>query len=235
LAETRTLILTRPRRQSEDFAAVLAARLPGRFRPVVIAPLIEIAPVAAPLALDGLGGVLFTSANGVAAFAERTPDRSLPAWCVGAMTAAAARRAGFVARSADGEVAALAALVAAGHRPGDGPLLHVRGRHAAGDLAGRLAAKGIEVRAAELYDQAPQPLDPAVRALIAEAAPIIALFSPRSSRLLAEAVGPGGLAQATTVALSPAADAELAPATPARRAVADAPTRDGMVAALAAI
>ena len=45
MAEPRTLLLTRPRAQSEAFAAALEARLPGRFR-AVIAPLIAIAPVA---------------------------------------------------------------------------------------------------------------------------------------------------------------------------------------------
>ena len=109
---------------------MLAAELPGRFRPVV-SPVLEIVPLPAPLDLDGLQGLIFTSANGVEQFAARSPDRSLPAWCVGAMTAAAARRAGFAARSADGDVGDLAALVVAGHRPGAGDFLHLRGAHAA--------------------------------------------------------------------------------------------------------
>ena len=75
------------------------------------------------------------------------------------MTAAAARAAGFAARSADGDVDDLAALVIAAHRPGAGAFLHVRGRHAAGDLVGRLAAAGVPARAAEIYDQAPRPID----------------------------------------------------------------------------
>ena len=94
MAAPRTLLLTRPRAQSEAFAAVLAAELPGRFRPVV-SPILEIVPLPAPLDLDGLQGLIFTSANGVEQFAARSPDRSLPAWCVGEMTAAAARRAGL--------------------------------------------------------------------------------------------------------------------------------------------
>ena len=69
------------------------------------------------------------------------------------MTAAAARQAGFAARSADGDVADLAALVVAAHRPGAGAFLHVRGAHAAGDLVGRLAAAGVPARAAAIYDQ----------------------------------------------------------------------------------
>ena len=90
MAVPRTLLLTRPRAQSEAFAEVLAAELPGRFR-AVVSPILEIVPVAAALDLDGLQGLIFTSANGVEQFAARTPERSLTAWCVGEMTAAAAR------------------------------------------------------------------------------------------------------------------------------------------------
>jgi uroporphyrinogen-III synthase len=232
----RTLILTRPRAQSLAFAATLRARLPGRFRPV-LAPLIEIAPLPAPLALDGLQGLVFTSANGVEQFAARSTGRGLPAFCVGEMTAAAARRAGFAARSADGDVAALAALVSAAHRPGAGAFLHLRGRHAAGDLVARLAAAGIPARAAEIYDQVPVPIGGEALALLeAGAADALAFFSPRSARLFAEAARAArwDLGRAIAVSLSAAADSALAVPVGARR-VAPAPTREGMLAALAAL
>jgi uroporphyrinogen-III synthase len=237
MATPRTLLLTRPQAQSHAFAALLAAELPGRFRPVV-SPLIEIVPLPAPLDLAGLQGLLFTSANGVEQFAARTPDRSLPAWCVGDMTAAAARRAGFTALSADGDVAALATLVAAAHRPNSGAFLHVRGAHAAGDLTGLLAAAGVPARAAAIYDQTPQPLTAEARALLAAGGVhVIPLFSPRTARLLAAAGRGAGwdLSRTAVVALSPAADAAFAGPEPALRRVAAAPTRDGMLAALAAL
>ena len=147
MAEPETLILTRPLPQSEAFAAALAREMPGRFA-VLVAPLIAIAPVPGAIDLAGLQGILFSSANGVEQFAARQPARDLPAYCVGDMTAAAARAAGFAARSADGDVDDLAAMVIAAHRPGAGAFLHVRGRHAAGDLVGRLAAAGVPARAA---------------------------------------------------------------------------------------
>lgn len=230
------LLLTRPRAQSEAFAALLAERLPGRFA-VIVGPLIGIVPVAAPLDLTGVQGLAFTSANGVEQFAARTTDRSKPAWCVGAMTAAAAEAAGFQAWSADGDMRVLADLIAARWRPGAGCVLHLRGRHAAGDLVGRLAEAGIPARAAEIYDQAPQPLATEVVArLAAGQIGVVALFSPRSARLFAaeaEAGGwpPGGL---TSVSLSAAADAALTIGV-GRRVVAAAPTREGMLAALAAV
>lgn len=236
MAKPRSLLLTRPRAQSEAFAAVLAAELPGRFR-TLVAPLIEIVPVAeAPLDLSGLQGLLFTSSNGVEAFAARTADRSLPALCVGDMTAAAARAAGFAdAASADGDVAAIAALAAAAYRPGAGAFLHVRGRHAAGDLTGRLAAAGIPARAAELYDQRTVDLAPAAAsALAAGAVEVVALFSPRSARIFAAQARAAGwpLGGVAFAALSPAVAAAL-DGLPGRRHVAAAPTRAGMLETLA--
>jgi uroporphyrinogen-III synthase len=235
MAPPRTLILTRPRPQAEAFAAALEARLPGRFRPV-IAPLMTIAPVAGPIELAGVAALVFTSANGVEQFAARTTERTLPAFCVGAMTAEAARRAGLAARSADGDVEALAGLIATALRPADGPLLHVRGRHAAGDLAGRLGAAGFETRAAEIYDQRPCPIDGEARALLAAGgADAVAVFSPRSAALFAGLAASAGwsLAAATAVALSAAAAAPLEGLGFGRRVTAAEPTRAGMIAVLA--
>ncbi|MFO1208171.1 MAG: uroporphyrinogen-III synthase [Amaricoccus sp.] len=233
----RTLLLTRPRAQSEAFAREVEARMPGRFV-AVVAPVIAIAPVAAEVELEGVGGLVFTSANGVERFAALTAERGLPAWCVGAMTAAAARRAGFAARSAGGDVEALAAMLAAEHRAEEGVLLHVRGRHAAGDLLGRLAAAGVAARAAEVYEQAPVPLPGEARALLAGGrADVVAFFSPRSAAAFAaEADGAGwNLAGAAAVSLSAAADAGLGALGFGQRRVAAAPTREGMLEALAAV
>jgi len=237
MADPRTLLLTRPSAQSQAFAEALAERLPGRFRPV-ISPLLEIVPLPAPLNLDGLQGLVFTSVNGVEQFAARSPDRHLPAWCVGDMTAAAARQAGFAARSANGDVADLADLIAAGHRPGAGAFLHVRGAHAAGDLTGRLAARGVPARAAAIYDQAPQPLSAEALDLLATGRIyVLTFFSARTARLFtASGEGAGwDLARATAVSLSADADAAFAGPEPARRHIARTPTRDGMLAALAAL
>lgn len=237
MAEPETLILTRPQRQSEAFAAAVAEAMPGRFA-VLVAPLIEITPVAAPLDLADLQGIVFSSANGVEQFAARSPERGLLAWCVGAMTAAAARAAGFEAVSADGDVEDLARLVVARHRPGAGAFLHVRGRHAAGNLVGRLAAAGVPARAAEIYDQTPRPIDGAARAHLAAGSPAtVALFSPRSARLFAAQAFDEHwpLARVTAVSIAAAADAGLDGLGLGRRLVAAKPGRAGMLAALASV
>jgi len=231
----RTLLLTRPRDQGLAFAEVLEARLPGRFRPVM-APLIAIVPLEGAVDLAGVAGLVFTSANGVVQFVARSEERVLPVWCVGEITAAAAEAAGFKARSADGDVGALAALIEREWR--GGTLLHVRGRHAAGDLAGRLAAAGIAVRAAEIYDQVRAPLPEEARALLARGgAEAVAFFSPRTARLFAAAAAGAGweLSGPAGVALSAAADAGLEGLGFGRRLVAPAPTREGMLAALATL
>lgn len=235
MASARTLLLTRPQQQSEAFAAELARRLPGRFR-AIVAPLLRIAPLPGPLDLSGAQGLIFTSANGVAQFAAQSPERSLPAWCVGEMTAAAARRIGLRAHSANGDVIALAALIIAAHRPGAGSFVHLRGSHAAGDLIARLTQAGLPARAAVLYDQQPCALTGEARDLLAAGrAQVIAVFSPRSAAILADQTRAQhwDLAPATSVSLSPAADAALGARAAGRRIVADAPTREGMIAALA--
>ena len=135
MTDARTILLVRPEAQAAAFAAALDARFPGRFRPVP-APVFAIEPLPVTIELDGVQGLVFTSVHGVAAFAARQLATALPAWCVGAATAAAARAAGFAAVSADGDAAALARLVAEVWRPGAGDVLHLRGAHAAGDLVG---------------------------------------------------------------------------------------------------
>ena len=235
MADPLTLLLTRPEAQSREFAAALDAALPGRFT-CLITPLLSITPVPGALDLTGAQGLLFTSANGVAQFAARSAARALPAWCVGAITAEAATRAGLSARSADGDVHALTGLVAAECDPAHGPLVHVRGRHAAGDLAGALAARGFTVRPAEIYDQTPCPVSADAGArLEAGGVDVITLFSPRSAAVLASEARARGwdLSPVTAVSISAAADAALSGPEPGARVVTDRPDREGMFAALA--
>lgn len=232
----RRILICRPRDQAEAFAAALEAALPGRFAPV-IAPLTGIEPVPGAIDLADARGLLFTSANGVAAFAAASAARGLPALCVGEMTARAAREAGFAARSADGDVESLAAL-AAREPAGAGVWLHVRGREAAGDLTGRLAAAGIAARGLEIYAQADLPMPEAAAALLAAGAvPVATAFSPRSAARFARAARMAGwpLGGVTLVSLSAAADAAHDAPEPGRRVVSKRPGREGMIAALAEI
>lgn len=232
----RKLLICRPQDQAEAFAAALEAALPGRFAPV-IAPLTGIVPVPAEIDLSDARALLFTSANGVAAFAAASPVRDLPALCVGEMTARAAREAGFEALAAEGDVERLAALVLA-QPPGPGVHVHVRGRQAAGDLTGRLLAAGVPARGLEIYRQVSLPMPAPAAALLAEGRiPVVAAFSPRSALRFARAACAAGwpLGGVTLVSLSAAADAAHDAPEPGRRVLAAHPGREGMIAALAGI
>ncbi len=198
------LLLTRPRTQSERFARETLAAL-GREIPVLIAPLIEIVPRALAVDPSPAQALIFTSENGVAGFAGAETRRHWPVWCVGTRTAAAARSVGFAQiTTAGGDAEALVAEILTA-RPA-GPLLHLRGQHAAGDIAGWLTAAGLPTTEAVIYDQQARELSAEARALLADPAAevLLPLFSPRSTVLLAEAAA-GAAARLHPVAISPAA------------------------------
>lgn len=221
------LLLTRPRAASDALAEKIAARL-GDTVDVVVSPLIEIVYLPGPLALSGVRGLIFTSGNGVEAAAALTPNRDLPAYCVGPSTTRRADAAGWRAEMAGPDARSLVLRLKA-LRP-DAPLLHLRGRHARGDIVGQLGAAGLPVREQIVYDQRPLPLSQAARARLQGLAPVIVpLFSPRSARLFAEA-GPEPVA---AVAAISHAVAEALPDGLARRvAVAEAPNGDAMLSLL---
>lgn len=183
MSETRpraTVLVTRP----EPENAALCAALTGEGFAAIACPLQAVRPIEAALpSLARYRGVLFSSVNGVRAFAARTQDRTLPAWCVGEVTAAAARSAGFgEVRAADGDGASLVQLIA---RAGGGPLLHVSGAATAVDFAAMLQPAGVQVDRIALYDAAALPRLPAnaASALAQGSADAVLLYSPRAAAL----------------------------------------------------
>ena len=239
MAETPILLLTRPRAQSERFAASLEGALAAL--PRVIAPLIEIVPLPLPLDPGPFATFIFTSENGVASFAAQSPLRDRPAWCVGPRTAAAAAEAGFAVRSAEeegGNAEALIGMLRAA-RPAT-PLLHLRGAHAVTDLAGRLRAEGLACDEAVVYAQQDCPPTPGALDVLSGPVPVLVpLFSPRSARLVAEAVGrmrqAGPVAPLHAVAISDAAADRWrsgGAGEDARVVVAERPDARGMIEAL---
>ena len=215
---TTPVLLTRPRPDAERFARALGLTC-------TIAPLMEVAFTApAPRAQ----ALLFTSANGVAAWRAGGGARGLHAWCVGPRTARAARLAGLVVRGVAANAAVLARIVPAGAPP----LVWARGVHARGDPAGTLQARGLVVTEAILYEARSLPLGPAGTAL-ARAGPVVApVFSSRAAQLLSAAWPLEALPHLRAVALSPA----VAEALPVPSVVAERPDGDAMLrATLAAI
>lgn len=191
MATRPPVLLTRPEPESLRFAVCLGV-------PTLISPLLRIERRRGPVpAADAL---LLTSGHGVAAWVEAGGARSIPAWCVGPRTAAAARAAGLDVRATAADAVALADIV-----PDDAPpLLHARGAHTRGGLAGRLRARGLRVAEAVVYDAVAVPLTEEARRA-ARAGPVVApVFSPRTACLLAEAWPEGALGHLHAVALSPA-------------------------------
>ena len=207
-------LITRPRID----AGALAERLAARGVQSLIAPLIEIRQQAgADLDLGGVQAVLFTSANGVRAFAARSPDRDIAAFAVGDATAQTAHASGFRRiESAAGDVAALAELVAARLDPDDGALLHAAAGSVAGDLAARLEKSGFVVRRAVLYEARPIDAMPAAArdALLRGEIDCALFFSPRTARTFVSLARAGDCADScsgvTALCLSPAVAAALA-------------------------
>jgi uroporphyrinogen-III synthase len=228
--ERPVLLITRPEPGASRFAAEAAGRWGDRMR-IVLSPLMapEWLDPALPAALDGAGGLVFTSEAGVTGLSRLAPGLALPAWCVGARTAAAAAAAGHRPGLAAPDAEALVADLTA-RRPA-GPLFHVRGTDSRGNVAARLTAAGLPTAELVVYRQAARPLNAAARALLAGTAPVIVpLFSPRSARLFAEAAA-GARAPLHLAAISAAAD-EAARVDAAARAVAATPDAAGLSSAI---
>lgn len=225
-----TLLLTRPAEAAARFAAAVTARHPDLA--VLVAPLIEIRPLPFPAGLPA-AALVFTSAEGARVFAAGDPRRGLPAFCVGAETARAARRLGFAARAAGADAASLVAALLS-EQP-VGPLLHVRGRHTRGEVVPRLLAAGLPAAEVVVYDQQERPLDPGAAALLRGPAPVLwPLFSPRSAAIAALAAA-GAAAPLLLAALSaPVAEAwrEAGGPPPARLELAVRPDAAAMLEAL---
>ena len=86
-------------------------------------------------ALDGYGGLIFTSRNGVRAFCANSDNRTLPALVVGDATKHMALEYGFKdVQSAQGNVEALKDLIL--KNVSDKPYLYVRGQEITQDLDG---------------------------------------------------------------------------------------------------
>jgi uroporphyrinogen-III synthase len=186
---------------------------------------------------------IFTSANGVRAFAAVSSARHLPAFAVGEATAREARGAGFTdIRVADGDATALIALIASQR---DDPnvkrgLIHFAGEAIAVDLVGPLSAEGLDVRRVCAYRAAAaSQLAPAARAALdtAEVEPLwVALFSARTAAIfLGLADGADLTAQLARVGAACLSDSVAAAASArvwARIAVATRPDSAAMIAAI---
>ena len=217
------LLVTRPDPDGTATAAEIAARLPVE---TIVSPVVARTDTGAVWQGPAPDGVILTSSAALSTLAAQALPSGLPAWCVGDRTAEAAERAGFAARSANGDADALVALVTA-ERPA-GLLVHLRGENSRGDVAGRLRAAGLSADDLVVYRQSARPLTDAARAALDGDAPVVApLYSPFSARALADQ-GPFR-APLHLVAISEAT-AQAASGLPAESvAVAEVPSGNAMI------
>jgi uroporphyrinogen-III synthase len=218
------IAITRALPDAEDTARAIRTR-GGE---ALIAPLLTTIPRAFDTDVEGAQALIFTSTTGARAFPDASRARATPVITVGDASAAAARAAGFVnVRSADGDAATLAALIIATLDPSGGALIHIRGEHVAGDVAGQLAAAGFRVDQRLAYSAVQaETLPPA----LAEPLDVVLLYSARAAAAL-RALGAPDAASRTAACLS-AGVAQAAGPGWGRVIVATRPREDALLDAI---
>lgn len=226
------VIVTRTQPGADETAASLSAL--GYH--AILSPMLRIVETGLdPAALEGVTGIIFTSANGVhAARSAGVEARAFTAWCVGPSTAAAAHEAGFArVIEGDGDAADLVGLILSAREDLSGPLLHIANDAAAGNLVATLQAAGLDARFAAAYttEAAPSLSDEALAAL-ARGPAILLVHSAKGADAIARSGAP--LGQAHVVAISAAAASPLEAYGAASLQIAVRPNEAALLQALAA-
>jgi uroporphyrinogen-III synthase len=178
---TATVLITRPTRQAQVFAAELEEGFGGPVQ-TVISPLMEVVDLPVEGSFDDVSHVVFTSANGVAQTDRLNIPKTAIAWGVGAKTTKPAQDIGFETREAEGSNEKIVTLIVAA-RP-VGRMVHIRGAYVAGDVTGALAQQGVICETVVAYDQKETaPSQAALDVLRGENPVIVPLFSPRTAKL----------------------------------------------------
>lgn len=233
----RRALITRPQEDSADAAIALARQ---GITPV-LAPMmrIEHAEPAIENEVALAQAILFTSRNGVRAFARLSPRRDVAVFAVGDSTAMLARDNGFVhVESARGDSADLARLVGERLDPADGLLFHAAGVTVAGELTDTLNKAGFKTVRRALYEARPVDSlsDDTVTALRDRTLNYVLFFSPRTARIFRDLVRTAGLDTTCdsliAICLSDAVAAEISDLTWKAVRVATAPTTEALLTIL---
>lgn len=224
------VLLTRPAEDAER----TAARLRADGHEPLVAPLLAVETRVPDVAPREWQAALFTSRNATLHLPPGFLAPHVPSLAVGETTAKAVRQAGFAdVRVAGGDADALVALATATLDPAGGPLVHPCGVHRTGDVPERLAERGFETVLAPCYEAVPLPLSDAARAALRSGTVDAALlYSPRSARVFAAAIGDGEGLPARVLALSRAVASALPPALQARAAWPASPSEAALLALL---
>jgi uroporphyrinogen-III synthase len=220
--------------RAQPGADATAGRVRALGLEAVVAPLLEVRQIAgAALDLTGVSAVVFTSANAVAAFAALSEVRSLRVFAVGDATALAARAQRFAnVLSAQGDVTALAAALATRRRELPGVILYPAAAEPAQDLAGALAAVGLEVRQTALYETVEVDPPEALAARLPEIEGVLA-HSAKAARALAGFLKQNPAPHLAAFCLSPQVARPLARTPLAIRVAAPAPNETALLSLIA--
>lgn len=191
------ILVTRPASEAQETVQLLAAQGIA----ALATPLVEIEWFDTVLpAVEKFQAILFTSRNGVRAFARHHATTDKPVFCVGDRTAEAAFAAGYKnVFSADGDAAALAEFVTKNLRPDAGALLRVAPQmHRADLLTDTLRQNGFAVEPAILYRNiyAPALPDAVKDAIAAQTLDGVLFFSPGMAANFTNLIYSAGLSMA---------------------------------------
>jgi uroporphyrinogen-III synthase len=195
----------------------------------IVAPVLQISPVTpTPSDPDSRALLIFTSRNGVEAFAKACARRANPVICVGDATAELARSVGFVhVRSAEGNAQDVVKLVLK-TVPRSQPLRHCCGEHVKGRLAEQLSEAGYKIERAIYYSASPvDQTDVNVGGV-----KYVALYSPRGALAFSDLVKGKDVSHIRSLSISGATDAVLEPLSLKSRLIAETPDQAAMVKAL---
>jgi uroporphyrinogen-III synthase len=191
--------------RTQPAAEATADRVRALGHRAFVAPLLEVKSIPGRIDLEDVAALAFTSANGVAAFVQRAPQRDLRVYAVGAATAAAARAAGFkTVLHTSGGVASLAEALASRRRELTGVVLHPGAAEPAGDLVGMLEGFGVAARGVTVYETIPTVLTEEQLAQLGELDAVL-LHSARAAKILAGVLRTHPAPQLRALALSKAA------------------------------
>jgi uroporphyrinogen-III synthase len=235
------VLITRPAADATELAAALRAHGHEVLFDPLLTTLEEPGSAAAlERSLPGVQAVVFTSPNGVRAFAAASRRRNVPVVALGDATMAAARAAHFdEIESVDGDAEALTSLVMGRLNPLGGALLVVTGAEVGRDLARMLGTAGFSVRRVALYRAEPaQGFSSKIAAgLKSRTIDAAVFFSPGTATVFARLIGASGFASAcagtTAVVTSPAVGAALRGVAWGNLVVARAPTQAAILEAFA--
>ena len=180
------VLLTRPERDYQD----LKSSIEALGCKVAVAPLLNIEfNVIAADALDGAGGLVATSRNGLRALAQSPvldTARKLPLFAVGTATAELAHELGFRSiLTGPGAAADLVPVITNHPASKSGFLIHLASDHVAFSLGSALHARGISLKRVEAYRSvAAKTLSlPVLGLLQHQELDAVILMSPRTARI----------------------------------------------------